>query len=489
MQTYIENPLLAEFANLPTEEASTLDWDTVFALNYDELNAAIKKSGNTPKQLNCPPSGMFKFAVTATFGDWKVIPGGDGDAVHFLLPMTGMTAHYVFKGQPGTVTCDEMTMTVAVKLALLPHTGPAKDADGNSLPPPAKGTKRHALKLRTAGTTPQDPIASIVNVDYVKPLSEPDASTPIRTCLDTWALTQIQVFEHIFAFVDLNTQIDHGDFAFTKPHTTSYAVCDTIDKSSGFLAVLSMTSPDKAPDIQQASSYAIPDGAGAAFLIRRKRFLLDMVQPGLLHMWPNLKASMLEMSKDARSLRMKDDMSIMLPHVSHNGSDYTPELLSFDCQVKGNELIVTTSTQVEVSSGIYGTCYSQTYYELEIGKNRKGKQIINYKQSRKPSIQKGHWSKPGVEILKTILTIVGAVVGLVAIVLTDGAAAIAIAAMMFAMIGHFAITSLQDQALDAAPGLGDLVNHFTGAITWTSRHMHLTSSGLHGSLQLGGDFA
>ena len=490
LEAYIQNPLLIETAPPPTEEASTLDWDTVFAVSYDDINSAIKKNkGCRPTHLVCPPSGYFQFSVNATFGDWQIIPGGDGDSVHFLLPMTDMTAHYVLKGTPGTVTCDAMTMTVAVKLALLPHTGPAKDADGNLLPPPAKGTTRHALRLRTTGTTPQDPIASVVNVDYVKPLSDPSASTPIRTCLDSWALTQIHTFEHIFAFIDLNDQIDHGDFAFTKPVTTSYAVCDTIDKSSGLLAVLSMTSSDPAPAIQQVSSQAIPDGATAAFLIRRKRFLVDMVKPGLLKMWPNLDDSMLELSKDARSLRMKDGTSVMLPDVTHNGTTYSPKLLSFDCKVSGNELVVTTSTQVEVSPGIYGTCFSRTYYELDIGKNKKGDQIINYKQSRTPSIQKGHWSKPGVEVLQTVLTIIAAVLGVVLIVLTDGAAAIVVAALLFVMIGHFAVTSLQDKALDAAPGLSEMAKHFTGAIKWTSRHMHLTSSGLHESLQLGGDFS
>lgn len=489
LETYIQNPLLIETAPTPTEEASTLDWDTVFAVSYDDINSAIKKNkGCRPQKLICPPSGYFQFSIDAVFDDWQVIPGGDGATVHLLLPMTNMKAHYVLKGHPGTVTCDAMTMTVAVKLNLLPHKGAAKDADGTPLPPPAKGTTRHALRLRTTGTTPQDPIASIVNVDYVKPLSDPSASSPIRTCLDNWVLTQIQTFEHIFAFVDLNDQIDHGDFAFTKPVTTSYAVCDTIDKTSGMLAVLSMTSTDPAPAIQQVSSQAIPDGATAAFLIRRKRFLVDMIKPGLLHMWPNLRDDMLELSRDARSLRMKDGVSIMLSAVQHNGDDYTPELLSFDCKVSGNELVVTTSTQVEVSTGIYGTCFSRTYYKLDVGKNKKGEQIITYSQSRKPSIQKGHWSKPGVEVAQTILTIIAAVLGIVLIFLTDGAAAIVVAALLFAMIGHFAITNLQDDALDAAPGLSEMVKHFTGAVIWTSRHMHITSSGLHGSLQLGGDF-
>lgn len=489
LETYIQNPLLIETSPAPTEEASTLDWDTVFAVNYDDINKAIKKNkGCRPQQLTCPPSGLFQFSVNATFGDWQVIPGGDGATVHLLLPMTNMTAHYVLKGKPGTVTCDAFTMTVAVKLNLLPHKGTAKDADGNILPLPAKGTTRHALKLRTQGTTPQDPIASVVNVDYIKPLSEPDAQSPIRTCLDDWALTQIHTFEHIFAFVDLNDQIDHGSFAFTKPVSTNYAVCDTIDKSSGMLAVLSMTSPDPAPAIQQVSSQAIPDKASAAFLIRRKRFLVDMVKPGLLKMWPNLQDNMLELSKDAKSLRMKDGVSIMLPEVKHDGDSYTPELLSFDCKVIGNELVVTVSTQVEVSTGIYGTCFSRTYYTLETGTNKKGNQIITYKQSRTPNIQKGHWSKPGVEVVQTVLTIIAAVLGIVLIFLTDGAAAIVVAALLFVMIGHFSITSLKDDALDAAPGLSEMVKHFTGAIKWTSRHMHISSSGLHGSLQLGGSF-
>jgi len=497
MQTYSDAVMPPELAAAKTHEATALDWDTVFAVTYDDVNDAIKKRKLYPPKLKAPASGPFKFTVDADFGSWQMFPGGNGSEVYFLLPITDLEANYELKGKPGALTCAAMSITVAVKLALLPHHGPATDPDGKPLPPAAQGTTRHALKLRVDGTTPRDPIASIVNIEYLKPLYDKgtttvdsDAEVPLQTALDAWLKSQIHTFEHIFAFVDLNNQIDHGDFAFTKPHTTSYAVCDTIDKKSGFLAVLSMTSGDPVPEIQQVSTYAIPDGATASFLIRGKRFLVDMVKPGLLHMWPNLKDHMLEVSKDAKSLRMKEGFAPMLPQVTtDDGDSYTPQLMSFNCEIKGNELIVTTSTQVEVSTGIYGTCFSQTYYELFIGKNKKGKQIINYKQSRKPSIQKGHWSKPGIEILQTILTIIGIVLGILAIFLTDGAATIAVAAMLYAMIGHFVVSSLQDDALDAAPGLSEMVKNFTGPVVWTTRKMKLSSSGLHGSLQLGGDFS
>ncbi len=498
MQAYSEIDLPPDLAAAQkTHEASTLGWDTVFAVTYEDINEAIVKRKSSPSKLNIPAGGPFNFAVTADFADWKIFPGGDGSEVYFLLPVKNLKANYVLKGKPGALTCDEMMITVAVKLALLPHHGQATDPDGKVLPAPAHGTKRHALKLRTKGTTARDPIASIVEVDFRKPLFDAgttnvdsDAEIPLRTALDRWMLTQIQVFEHIFAFVDLNDHIDHGDFAFTKPVTSSYAVCDRLDKKSGFLAMLSMTTDDQVPSIQQVGTYAIPDGANSAFLIRGKRFLKDMLQPGLEKMWPNLKTDMLEMSKDNRSLRMKDDISIMLPQVkSDDGDTYTPELLSFDCEIKGNELIVTTSTQVEVSLGVYGTCFSRSYFELVIGKNKKGEQIINYKKSRKPSIQKGHYSKPGVEIIAEVLKIIAIVLGIVALFLTDGAAIIVIAAALFAMAGRFIITNLQDDALDAAPGLTQMAAHFTGPIIWTSKAMKLTSSGLHSSLRLGGEFA
>ena len=490
MLDYVDTNSRSDFESLNASHAApTLGWDTAFSVSYSEINDAIRISKNSPATMDVKPSGPLKFGVTSKFGLWQMFPGGNGDSVHFLLPMKDLKASYVLQGKPGTVTCDQLTITVAVKLDIVPHTGPATHPDGTPLPAPAAGTKRHAIKLRTKGTGPSDPVASIVNVDYIKPLSDPQASTPIRTCFDNWVLTQIQVFEHIFAFVDLNDQIDHGDFAFCKPHTSSYAVCDTIDKSSGFLSVLSMTSADPKPVIQQVSTNAIPSGAGASFLIREKRFLVDMVQPGLLKMWPNLKAHMLELSKDERSLRMKPDTVVELPQVKSDGSYYTPKMTSFECKVVGNELVITTNTVVEVSLGIYGTCYSQTYYELFIDKNKKGKQIINYKQSRKPTIQKGHYSDSGIAILQEILTVIGIVLGILAIFLTDGAATIAVAAMLFVMLGHFIVTSLQDDALDAAPGLSEMVKNFVGPVIWTSKKMKLSSSGLHGCLQLGGDFS
>jgi hypothetical protein len=78
LEAYIQNPLLIETAPPPTEEASTLDWDTVFAVNYDDINSAIKKNkGCRPQKAGVPAIRLFPvlgqrdFRRLADYSGWR----------------------------------------------------------------------------------------------------------------------------------------------------------------------------------------------------------------------------------------------------------------------------------------------------------------------------------------------------------------------------------------------------------------------------------
>lgn len=471
-------------------ETPTLGYDTVFAVSLDGINAAIRQRGSSPKALNWPQQGPLQFGLTANFDDWQMVPSGDGAEIHFALPMSNLRAPYVLKGTPGVLTCDAAVAYIAVKLHVQPHSGPALLPDGTPLGAPAKGTKRHALKVRDVSPDPNDPIVSVIDIIYTKPLSDPEGADPIRTMVRAWATQHLADFEHVFAFVDLNDQIATGQWSFCKPHTSTYAYVDDISGTSGHLALLSMTSNDPMPSIQQVTSLAIPPGCTAAFLISPRRFLLDMVLPGILQMWPNLTAGDLVVGADCKSLAMKPGLKVTLPgFVAKDGNSYIPTLSYFTLEITGNEIMVHSQTAVEVSAGIFATCDSKSWFEVALGANAKGVQTFTYKPSRPPVQINGQYANPGIQILKTILTVIGIVLSVLSIIV-DGAAGLVIAAaLLVCLVGNYVLNNIGEAAKQDAPGLEDLRAAFTGPVAWTAKGFALTGAALHGALQLGGTLA
>lgn len=471
-------------------ETPTFGFDTVFALSLDGINNAIKQRGSSPKKLDWPQQGPLQFGLTADFDDWQMVPSGDGAEIHFALPMTNIRAPYVLKGTPGVLTCAAAVAYIAIKLHVKPHVGPAILPDGSTLQPAAKGTKRHALRVRDVSPDPQDPIVSIVDVIYTQPLSDPQGDDPIRTMLLAWSTQHLTDFEHVFAYVDLNDQIATGAWSFCKPYTSTYAYVDDSSGKSGHLALLSMTSDDPMPSIQQVSDFAIPPGCDAAFLISPRRFMKDMVLPGLLKIWPNLQASDLVVASDNKSMALKPNVRVVLPSfVSKDGKSYVPNLTYFTMEITGNEIKVHTQTEVEVSLGIYATCDSTSWFEVALGTNSKGQQTFTYQASRPPVNINGHYSSPGMKILKDILIAISVVLSILSLIVTGGAAIVVAAALLICLGALFVLNEIGEATKQEAPSFDDLRAAFTGPVTWTAQSLKLTTAGLVGSLQMGGLFS
>ena len=470
-------------------DSPTLGFDTVFAVSLQGINDAIRQSGKFPPKLSWPQQGPFQFGLNADFDPWQMVTSGDQQEVHFALPMRNVRAPYVYKGTPDTVTCDALTAYISIKLDLDKHTGPALLPDGTTLGPPPPGTTRHALKVNLVSTNNKDPIVSLVSVDYSKPLSEPEAQGNIETMILNWATVHLKDFEHVFAFADLNDQVATGAFAFCKPVTSTYAYSDSEDGKSGQLALLSMTSADPMPGIPQLTSFAIPDGCDAAFLISRKRFMIDMMVPGLLKMWPNLTRDDLIVSDDFKRMHLKANTRIDLPKIkTKDGDEYVPSLHFFTVEIDGAEIEIHTYTEVKVEWGVYATCDSTCRYKVGTGTNSKGQQTLTFVRVDTNTPKKGYYTTKGRKILNTVLTVVAVVLTVLALLL-DGVGAIIVGVALAALlIGRYADSNHVSNHVDDAPGFDDLFGALSHPVTWNGKHLTLTTPGLNGALRLGGLF-
>ncbi len=473
-----------------TAAASTLNWDTVFAVSIDELNADIVTRGKTPPRLQGAPTGPLSFSLSADFDPWQIVPGGDGGVVNFGLPMRNLVATYVLQGAAGQVTCADAFATIGIRLTIEQHTGPAHLPNGTPLPAAATGTTRHALKPRTVSSVLADPVATLIGVSFRQPLSDPQAAPPIETAILNWCTANLAQFQHVFAFIDLNDQIDTGPWAFCKPVVSSYAYVDLPGKSSGILGLLCMTSASPAPTAQQVSALSVPAGSGAAFLIGEGRLLEGMIKPALLAMWPNLKDTDLDLDISNAILRLKSGVVVALPQISDsNGSSYDPMLTGLVVQILGNEMKIETHTDVEVSPGIHATCFSTDWFTITLGKNAKGEQTLVCQPSRPATKINGHYFNQVVADLTAAMLAIATVLAVLSL-FVDGAVGLLVgAALLVALVGTFTIKTIGQVNQNAAPSLDDLTASFLGPITWSSTSMKLSSCGLNGSLQLGGDFA
>lgn len=471
----------------------TFGWDTVFAIPIDRVNKAIAANKVSPPKLTYKSTAASAFQMQADFGDWQVIPEGDGPIVRMALPMKNLSGSYVdTKGQSHAFTCTDLVGVIEVKLNFLPHDGttPLYDADGKPLPPPPKGTTRQLLLTRTVSNDPSDPVVTFVAMTFTKPLSLIAMKTSVEAAFLEWCGDNLDDFAHVFAVVDLNDKMATGKWAFCKPHTTNYAVVDKIDKSSAYLGILCMTSSDPVPDEQQISAFAIPDKCTASFLISPRRMLEDIAKPSMESVWPNLDPNDLEVDSSGLLLSLKSGVSVTLKDITtKQGDTYTPVMTSFSLKIMGDEMKIDAHIEIEVSLGIYATCTSTYYYKIGLGTNSNNEPAMVYTQSRSPVNTKGSRTDPGIAGLQAALNIISIVLALLLLVVDPAISLVISVVLVGIAVGQYEINNIQISHSGDAPGIGDLRDNFTAPITWTdTKDLTLKYVGMSESLRLGGDW-
>lgn len=475
---------------LTATATSTLGWDTVFAVSVGNINTEIVARGRSPTRIVTLPQGPKAIGMTADCGTWAVVPGGDQGQIKVQMRLTNVVCSYVLNGVAGQITCADVTAVVNFYLQWLPHSGAALKADGTPLPAPEKGTTRHALTPKTTSNDPNQPVASLSIVTLNTPGSDIQAHDLISNQLLRWANTNLDEFDHVFAFLDLNDQIDTGDFAFCKPNRVAYAYVDQPQAKSGLLAMMCMTSADATPVNAAVDGLALPAGCEASFLVSERRFCLDIFVPALIRMWPNLTAADLVMDANGTSLKLATGVTVVLPdYTDTKGDTHTPTLTDLLLTISGPELAMRIHTDVEISPGIHATCTSTSYYTLSLGQDATGTQIITYTESRTADASHGSWHETWVDITLAFAAVFAFDFSVLLVFATGGAALGLSLAIMALTAGALAVVVLQDVHSQDAPTLDNLTKSMVAPMHWTDGDMVLTEVGLHGPLQLGGKFA
>ncbi|RYF77878.1 MAG: hypothetical protein EOO39_02900, partial [Cytophagaceae bacterium] len=318
--------------------ADTFGWDTAYAITLPDLNASIANSRCSTTTYAYEQDG---FSISGTFGTWQVCRGGDGKLLHMTMPVPTLTV----SSSTTTLTYTAGTCVIEIKLQYIPHTVAGAVA--------SMGTFHHlVVQDQPDPETPDNPSVTIVNLvfqgmDFV-------TQSIVSGVFQGWFEAHIADFAYIFAQVNLNREADEGQFQWIMPTYTDYAYLDGPTDETSVMGILCMTSDDGTPRspsglVEQLSTYAIPVGSKAGFLISQERFLTQLILPLLPTMFPGTATSDYTVASDNQSLALNDP--VQLQEVESDGSSYTPILTAFTLSLLGQQVTMQATTKTTIVLG------------------------------------------------------------------------------------------------------------------------------------------
>lgn len=454
----------------PVDTAQTYGWDTVFTMHIADVNAAIATQKTSPPgfQQSDPADG---YAIKGAFGDWAIVPGGDGDIVCIAVPI--VDTEISGPGGPWTVAG---TVRANLRLDLL------HDEEIEA--------RRH-LKVRTSPISPDVPVATVVGTSFSDPQPPFLAATVIHALLQDWLNANLGDFDHVFSTVDLDHRAAVGAFQWMQPTDAAYAYTDLGSTGDGALAILSMTGGRSSTGlIQQVSNKCIPVGGRASLLIAQARVMEQLLLPTIPLTYKGASA-------DGFALSSTGDTVVLGPGgvsftLTSNGKDYDASIEAFSVSIKGRELTYDVTTKTDLSPGIRAHTRTINRLNLTLGVASDGGQALDFKDAAPPDVT--HWTDcdEGIKIAEEVLAIAAIVASVAATVMTDGAAAGTMALAIGFAAGTLNVTetAIEDAGKSAAPSIGAAVLDATAAIRWPATSgFVLNRAELNASLQLSGKYS
>ncbi len=261
-----------------TQIATTNNWDTVFAVDFDAVNEGIAARAKYPGVFNHPPPpGPHPDAINGNFTEWK-LTGGSGH----LLEMEMKIGEFTCK-RSGEADQTRSNATVKIQLSLFTVTGDEGSGVGGGTPisfnlQPPSGLLANSEEF----------LITVLDFSWAGSESEAALADDCRLLMAGY-FNRSDIkdeFEHTFATVHINSRLGKkdSDFEWIAPTDTSYGVIENDAAGGGSFAVLCMVQGNVAPDHHNVSPAVIGNGR-AGFLINKPIFLDNMIRPGLACMF------------------------------------------------------------------------------------------------------------------------------------------------------------------------------------------------------------
>jgi hypothetical protein len=471
-------------------ESTTLGWDTTFAIRLPDANKALAKSGKYPTDFEIMIDKEENYGVKGTFGGWQIAKGGSGGILFMSIPIVTGTMTLLKK----TYNMDGAIVYISIKLKFIPA------VPGPEPLPPNRNPLLEQVDLHSddESRSAEDPAVVIQNMTFPNPQPPPLTQALMRGAMQEWFLKNLNRFSYVFSSVNLNVIAGKGEFQWLKPTYTSYAYFEPEDtkapESDCVFGVLNMTtnsSPERLS--KQLAPHSIPKDQRAGLNISMGRFLNNLVMPGLYKGFDGATTSSFKVTSDNQMIVNTGELK-MAP-VRSGLIDYIPYVQTFELQVKGEEIQIHTRTKIDISPGIVAWVDTISYQKIVLTNKPDGTQTLDFKEAKEPVRNQWIEKEPWVTITEIIVSIVGAVAALVGGSLITATVPRIIAVIIILIIAGLAAATPELIALvaggDAAkalPAITLLVANASSPVHWPdATEFKLTSAGLNGAFQLGGD--
>ena len=323
-------------------------WDTVAAITYEDVNAAIALKKTWPATFSqaFPDNSA---SASGTFGPWSLTTGGAGPLIKLLIPITGGT----FKSGNTSTPLTACAATVEVQAAFLAQVADPQSKD---------------LKLITQPTGSLTKVATVMDLEPKQ--SSPLADAVFKQLLENWFNANLIQFDHVFVTVDFDTELLADGIKWLAPSFQGYAVAEpgigaTLQNS--VFAVLTLIDGDKPPSILdlQVSPYAIPANARAAFLISAEKFLQHMMLQATPMMFKDNPDPSTNFIIDNDGKRIRNTQSLTLTATQLDSgkivnptvdpSNFTIEVDETELAIKITDMTFTYSPGITVHLNYHGT--------------------------------------------------------------------------------------------------------------------------------------
>ncbi|MET0285360.1 MAG: TULIP family P47-like protein [Polyangiales bacterium] len=309
--------------------ADTNGWDTVFAIKFPDVNAAIKKAKSSPQafELNDDTDPDTKLALAGVFGDWALTTGGQGQNVHMALPITrGQLKRTALDPTSGARTETTLDLagakaTIELRLEMVQPVKATANAD-----------KKRELKVKSRAAQGE---STVTVLQLQLPTGASGSALMIelaKATLQTHLNANLSAFNHTFASVDLSSRADVDGLQWLMPTFTSYAVATenkTLEES--VFAVLSMTEGREktSPTLPHVvSPNAIPAGARSGFLISSERLLKKVLLPGMPLLFVNAKEDDFTIGDNGTLITNKNALTVQ-PLQLEDGKTIHPDVKAY----------------------------------------------------------------------------------------------------------------------------------------------------------------
>lgn len=428
------------------QDAITGGWDVVYAIRVDQLNQRIAQAWGDPRGVNI---SNFEYDASATFGAWRIAPGGGSHLMNVVLPIP--QASVAIKGQPPVSFSG--SVVVAVELEYFDQV-----TSGGSL----------SLQIKQSGSfrLGRESLFEILDLQLS---AEADVFSRVffQALLTDWLSANESVFGDALASIDMASFSKQSGNSWLQPTAIDYAIAPGHSEQETLLAVLGMTAGRPSlGKLHSVSPAAVPGTSTGAILLSPYLLLHQILLHSVLGTFKELSAADFTINDDDLSITLVEPRE--LNPIEKDGETYVATLKSFRIRSFGVEIHCSATTSVAVTAGVTAHTSVDSVHVFGIISAEDGSQALAFVEKTEPKV--AHWNEQDAEVSSKYdamgISIVAATI--VASIATGGIAGILVAGAG-ALVGGVvssAPTFVAAWTLETAPSLDLLAMNIAKPFQW-----------------------